>query len=276
MSANIYLARLEAVLGPRYSPHTRRNSLRHAEQFLSLVGMKAEYTRPELLAYLDKLVRQEYGESSIHVIVAGVKAMFTANGLDWPLTHQDMHLGLPQEETHCPILSPSEVGLLIAYGLTQQHPVRTVIALATIYGLRTQELLEAIRNGCDGEVLSIQTAKSGRLREHTIPEYLRPVLTFKGWPVSRTHINVMYERSMGAAVRVLQVRRKREGWHSVRRSVVTALYRAEIAEVIIHQWMGWRDSRTISRRYYRPEPGEIDAKVFAKHPYARLWLPKGE
>ena len=80
--SNIYLARLEAALSTRYSKHTRRASLRHAQGFLESVGLKAQYTRQDVVTYLDALVKHGYRESSIHAMIAGVKQMFVVNSLD--------------------------------------------------------------------------------------------------------------------------------------------------------------------------------------------------
>ena len=119
----------------------------------------------------------------------------------------------------------------------------------------------------------MQTVKGGRVRQHVIPEYLRYVLTWPSTPMNTQTLHKMFDDVMVAGVRHPE---QGEGWHALRRSVVTALYRAELPEAMIHEWLGWRSAATISRRYYRPEPGEIDGKVFAKHPYVRLWATKGE
>jgi len=63
-----------------------------------------------------------------------------------------------------------------------------------------------------------------------------------------------------------------EGWHSLRRSVVTGLTNAGLAEVKMNAWMGWQyKGQDMTQRYYRPDPAELDLEVYALHPFLPYW-----
>jgi hypothetical protein len=266
-----YLTRLEAHLGERYSPHTRRAFLGHARRFLDFAGVQPSYGRENVLAYVDRLILEGFKEPSIRAMLTGIRVMFDVNGLTWPLERRDLRLGLPQEDPLTPTLTLKEVGLLIRG--TRETPgfPRTVVALASIFGLRGDEIIRALAAGCSGEILEVQTAKGGRKRRHHIPERLRPVLTFSPSTVSARSLHNLFESLMRHFVRPP---RPREGWHAVRRSVVTGLFGAGLSEEVIHRFMGWKSAeKTIAFRYFHPDPTALDLHVYRKHPYLPLWIP---
>ena len=82
----------------------------------------------------------------------------------------------------------------------------------------------------------------------------------------------MFERSMGDTGRKPGYG---EGWHSIRRALVTALVNHGLDQYSVSRWMGWKLNDT-AYRYFRPDPVELDAKVYSHHPYLAVWLASHE
>ena len=264
-----YLQKLDTHLGARYSPHTRRAFLAYARQFLADVGEKPTYSREEVLGYVDELIRRHYKANTITNYLTGIRALFDVNNLTWPLNKRDARLGLPQSDTIAPVLLPDEMHKLILGIKGEPGLPRAAAALGTVYGLRGDEIVRILAQGCDGVRLEIQTAKGGRERKHVIPRPLAPALTFAPTTVSIRYLHGVYEHLMKEHVRPPV---SREGWHAVRRAVVTGLFDAGLEQHVVHAWLGWRIKSDISLRYYRPEPLALDRAVYARHPYLRTWL----
>jgi hypothetical protein len=263
-----YLTRLETYLGNRYSPHTRGGYLRQARQFLTACGTRKEYSRDIILAYVDALVRHGYEVQTINVYLAGVRAMFRANTLTWPVAPRDLHIGIPETESEGPTFTLGEVGAMIAGAKKERGVTAAAVALSTMWGLRNTEIAAVLSSGVDGCLLRVQTAKVGRMREHRIPAKLREVLTFTGSELGRDGAHAIFDRVMKAHVRQP---RKGEGWHATRRSLVTALVNAKADRYVLSRWMGWKVTET-AFRYFRPTPLALDEEVYSVHPYLPLWL----
>lgn len=264
-----HLDTFDRHLGARYSKHTRRSFLTYAKRFLEVCGENPAYSREEVLAYLDILIRSGYKAGTIHNQLSGIRALFDACGLTWPLAERDTRLGLPQQDPETPTLAPSEVAALIRGVRRQPDTARIVTCLATVWGLRGDEIVRALAQGCDGKRLVIQTAKGGRLREHAIPRGLESTLTFRPIRISTRALHDVFERLMRGYVREP---RPREGWHACRRAIVTALIDAGIAQPRVHSWIGWKLKEEITMRYYHPDPLRLDLEIYVKHPYLRVWL----
>jgi len=263
-----YVERLRCTLGTRYSPHTIRAFCANGTRFLKAVGQKPAYQKQDLIGYVDSLVRHGYKVRSISTMLAGVHAMFTANDLRWPLTRQDLHLGLPEDDEGGPTLSEGEVAAIVRGARRQQGLVATCCCLSTVYGLRPNETARAITAGLDGKVLVIQTAKLGKKRTHQIPGGLAGWLTCQPTPCSTSTLHRLFEALMRQYCREP---RPHEGWHAVRRALVTGLWNRKLEEVSINKWFGWKHRQPISERYYRPDPALLDQEVYGKHPFLRLW-----
>lgn len=264
-----HLETLDRHLGARYSIHTRRSFLTYAKRFLKVCGEKPSYPREEVLGYIDILIRSGYKAGTIHNQISGIRALFDACSLTWPLAERDTRLGLPQQEPDAPTLAPSEVAALIRGVRRQTGTARIVTCLATVYGLRGDEIARALAQGCDGKHFVIQTAKGGRRREHAIPRGLESTLAFRPIQTSTRSLHDLFEKVMRAHVREP---RPREGWHACRRAIVTALIDAGIAQPRVHMWIGWKLKEEITMRYYHPDPLKLDLEIYVKHPYLRVWL----
>lgn len=262
------LARLEAYLGSRYSPQTIAAFRRQAGHFLRSAGVKPGYTRDDILTYIDQLIKGGYKPQSIKVMLFGVRALFRAMGMAWPLDRRDTHLGLPEGEKNAPVLLPSEVALLIM-GTRRGNPLDKAIAcLSTVYGLRNSELALVMSEGMAGYRLEVQTAKVGTVRSHGIPKGIGPILTFPPIAMGRDRVHDVFDQLMTRHVRPP---RAREGWHSVRRSLVTSLVEAKVDPYTVTRYMGWK-IKDVAFIYFKPPGSQIDADVYKLHPFLPYWL----
>jgi integrase len=264
-----YLEILDRALAtPRYSPHTRKAFLGQARRFLAAVGDKPDYSREDVLGYVDTLIRAGYRADSIGTILAAVRALFRENSLAWPVAERDLRLGLPQEEPIRPTLLVSEVMDLIAGVRGKVSIARITICLGTVWGLRADEIKRVLAAGGDGLRLEVQTAKGGRKRIHRVPDGLAPVMAFRPIVTSTRSLHTLFEGAMSAHVREPN---PREGLHALRRTLVTALVEGGVDVVKIQRWMGWTLRESIVTTYYRPKPEALDADVYAAHPFLKYW-----
>jgi len=225
-----------------------------------------------VLSYVDKLVLAGYKEQSIHTILGGVRAMFHANNLPWPLQRRDLHLGLPQEDEGGIVMGVQDIAGLIKTMKPVAGSAVVAVALSTVYGLRAAEIAAVISAGCDGKKLVVQTVKTGRKREHRIPPVLSKRLRFGGRKIGVDGVHKMFTRLMTGYVRLP---REREGWHSIRRALITGLLESGVPDVVVHRWMGWRTAPNqhakIAFRYFKPDGGVLDDQVYAQHPFLPMW-----
>jgi len=268
MTPHDALARLSSYMGSRYSAHTKDAYLRQAALFLRTCGLRSEYTRNLVLAYVDAMVRHGYTRQTIDVYLAGARALFRANNWTWPLVGRELHIGIPESENQGPVFEVGEVAALVAGAKRDGGRLGATIALSTLWGLRNTEIATVLSQGLNGHTLKVQTAKIGRTREHIIPARIAPLLTFEGHTIGRFGVHKVFERAMA---RYCREPRTREGWHAVRRSLITALVNAGLDRYILSKWVGWKVPET-AFEYFRPAPKTLDEKVYAVHPYLPLWL----
>jgi len=176
------------------------------------------YSRQDLLTFIDAMVKAKYRVQSIHTILRSVHALCHANNLEWPLDQRDLYIGVAQDAPNTPMLTLDEITKLICGAKTARFPDMQLTILATLYGFRNRELAAIITEGLDGTIIDIQTAKMGRRRRHQIPAPLAKALAFRGKSHESNAAHKAFERIMERYVRPPK---PREGWHSIRRNVVT-------------------------------------------------------
>lgn len=148
------------------------------------------------------------------------------------------------------------------------------LGLASIYGMRREELLEVAREDIDYELgtIFIRRAKGGEQRKWLLAEELIPYLKDYPFPpqspfkLSRLFWKLEWkagiEHQYGA------------GWHSYR-GLLDKLLVDAFGEVKAHIFLGWKlsSSSEMTLRYYTRGviPLDVDAEVLAKHPFIGLW-----
>lgn len=262
----LYIVRLRASFGARYAANTQRIYESNAWSFLNTIGIKPVYTSDDVKHWVDGMIQAGMVDTSIRTKVASLKPMFDANDMAWP--GSKLHLGLPQHEENAPAIPAEACELMIRMLGNKGGIVTTVLMLGTLFGLRTSEIQWVLAHGCDGKLLEIQTSKQGRRRIHHLPDGLGTGLVFKPTKLSAAALHRMFGMFQQAITRVPA---EREGWHAVRRTLITALFNNGISEYEVHRWMGWRVVGKITFRYFRPEPGALDKRVWDAHPFLAIW-----
>lgn len=258
---------LRSYLGERYSPNTVSAFTSQSHAFILTVGPKQQYSRGDVLRFTDALIKRGYKGKSITTILAGVRALFRALQIPWPLDRADMHLGLPVEDDAGPTIAPQDVATLIANSGKLGYPDLQLLALSTTYGFRNSELADLLTSGCNGRSINLQTAKSGRKRVHGIPAPLSTILAFGPQQMSTRGTHERFDVVMRQCLREPL---KGEGWHALRRSLATGFKGSGLDSYYMARFMGWKVAET-GFRYFRPEAAEVDAKAYGAHPFLRLW-----
>jgi len=149
-----------------------------------------------------------------------------------------------------------------------RFPDLQITLLSTMWGLRKTEIATVLSAGLDGKTLEVQTAKHGRQRVHPIPPQLSLPLSFRGKHETANAMGPAFQRIMRRYVREPE---PREGWHAIRRSLVTELFHNGAPEIIIFKFMGWRRN-DMTYTYFKPSATEIMDAILPKHPFFPLWL----
>jgi hypothetical protein len=265
--AATHIGQLSTYLGSRYSEHTKASFGRSAAHFLRSVGVKPAYDRRDLLGFIDHLIKAGYGSASIHTMLAGVRALFRAMELPWPLDKGDTHLGLQTTEDAGAIYDPGEIETLIRNVPKLGYPDLQIVALSTMYGFRNTELAMILSAGCDGKLLTVQTTKNGRKRVLPIPSVLSKILHFGVYPIGSAGLHHHFDTIMN---RCLRAPRTGEGWHAIRRGLVSGMSANGVDSYTIHKYMGWRVPET-AFGYDRRTPLEVCTMVYEKHPFLPVW-----
>ena len=263
-----YLERLRDDLGNRYSPDTVRTFLIQSKAFLEYAGAKPEYTRADVLSYVDHLIAEDKKHSSVNLALSAIRALFRALAIPWPLSKTDLHLGIPVADEGGPVLSTADIANLI-HGVRNYKPnlYTTITALSTTFGFRPIELQKALAQGCDGKELVLRSAKGGRTRHHDIPLPVKPYLDFIPTKMSRAKLHQIFQELMTIHVRAVIAG---EGWHSIRRALVTELLEAGVPMPTVSRFMGWKMKET-AFAYFRPDSERVDIEIYKRHPFLQFW-----
>lgn len=268
-----HLERLDRELGARYTTDTRKAYLTQARLFLRNAGEKPAYSRDDVLHYIDGLITAEKSKNSIRSAIVGIQALCRAIDCPWPLAGKPLHLPHDEDDGGLgPVLAPDEVTKLIT--AAKQHPGITSRAtcLATIYGFRVSEIARTLSAGITEPHLLVTTSKTRHRREHGIPSILFEQLRCPPLTIGVSALHVLFRTLMAEHVRAPA---KGEGWHAVRRALVTGLAQNEVPDRLLVRFFGW--SRTgssgavIADRYTRLDYRDVDDQVFRRHPFLRAW-----
>jgi len=263
-----YLERLRDDLGSRYSPDTVRTFLIQSKAFLEYASIKPEYARADVLSYVDHLIGEDKKHSSVNLALSAIRALFRALAIPWPLSKTDLHLGIPVADEGGPVLPTKDIAKLI-HGVRDYKPnlYTTITALSSTFGFRPIELQTALAQGCNGKELALRSAKGGRTRHHDIPPQVRPYLDFPPTKMSRARLHQVFQELMTIHVRAVIAG---EGWHSIRRALVTELLEAGVPMPTVSRFMGWK-MRETAFAYFRPAANRIDAQIYESHPFLGFW-----
>lgn len=274
------------------SPETRRIYLIEIRNFLEAMdpdGKKlkgASLTEWDLHRYLEKL-EQTHSDSYVNNTVSALKHLWRAMGKPFPLEARDF--GARGGERRVPIMAPKQVErLIVATKKRGTKEQKAYLALSTTYGMRVGELARVGEDDLDvekGRIL-IHTEKGGRERWHKVPGRIVPyIFGYSFSSHSEASLNLLFRRICSLA----QVKRqKRQVWHSLRRSLVTALRARGVDVSIIANFMRYKNTAGVTRfgkqasyerivdHYTNYEDEKVDQEVFRRHPFLSMWGKNGK
>ncbi len=257
-------------------PAWRSESVRYryprlVSHFIDYVGVKSTYTKADVLKFLNYIINS--GMSKNYAIWSSyiLKQFYEALGIQFPLRAGDLPK-LEPGDVNAPIFSPNYVGSLIGAVKAKGTPMmKAYLALSTTYGLRRQELAGVSSRDMNDSIIRINTVKGRVVREHLIPEEIKPYLSYEFRPIhpqTITNLFIRIQRLAGVD------HGDREGPHSIRRSLVTELQNAGVPAHFVFSFMGWKLSSRlgIMGEYTRPDPVLRDSRIYEKHPFLRFWV----
>lgn len=152
-------------------------------------------------------------------------------------------------------------------------------SLLTVYGFRPIELgritLENINT--ERHVISVQTAKHGRLRIHHIPAEIRPyVYGYQPELIGDKQMHRVWQyicRDIGFRPP------KGYGWYGIRHALFTNLVnKSRLPAMVLDKWGGWQTGQVsgagIVGIYHAPDTAdmqELDREVLSNHPFLPMW-----
>jgi len=274
------LARYSAEVGTKYAAIVRR--------YLEWGGVCSDASLSRYVRYLRD---QGLGDGTIDLYIRTVRAFYRRNGLHPPAVKGWRYS--PSQAVR-PALDRDVVERLVSAARDGVLSPRqeTLLALATTYGMRAEEMARVKSEDVDrdGGRIFVHTAKGGRPRWCWLPPEIAERLQHD-WPgCSASDVVATFGRMWRAAD--LGDRPRRVAWHSVRRSLVRDLLVAGVPGEDVGRFMRWASSdadelrmvalyghptHTVGaggmQRVQEGDPGsrEYDAVVWDRHPYLPLW-----
>lgn len=242
-----------------------------ADDFQKLCGLKAQYTRADVIAWLAAQRARGVSPHSIQVRLYVIRLIFEILETPFP----SIKLAKPSPDTiQRPTFTKEEVITLISRCPSScSIEEACYLALSTIYGLRVIELTRISPEDLLGK-FRVYTAKGGRITEHIIPSeiqrYLIPL-----HPSNEQKLNKLFHD----ICRKTECKfRKGYAWHAIRRAVATELILADASALNVARFMRWSNSRIswefgILALYAKGDQESIDRAVFEKHPFLPYWRP---
>ena len=252
----------------RLKPATTQRYLAVTRAFVASAGARKSYTREHFLTYLDTL--SDTSPAWVRFVYAALRAFCEAIDQAMPVKMRELPRLRPA--TQRTWLTRDQVGAMIAAVRApawESAEARTALALATVYGLRVSELRTCER---DGDHIIIRVAKSGQVRRQLVPKALRPFLGDVPVRTSLSELGALYHRIEKAAG-VKHERGSRSGWHTIRRSLDTALLSENrIPYAVTKAWIRWSAPGFEGPMYYfEGDADALDRQVIKWHPFLEFW-----
>jgi len=216
-------------------------------------------------------IRDRVSESEYYLTYYALKKLFV-DVLNKPFTIDPPDR--PSEQ-YRPVLDFERAKRLIEWAKHEgSKATKFYLSLASTFGFRRAELSMLSERSFDGGYIIVPPLKKGKKRVHKIPEPIEEyVFGFTPKPMSEATMSRFFKgMAKKAGIKI----RAKEGWHSIRRLVVTSLSEAGLNYLIIHKFMRWSEGRenrqlAMVARYTRMEDDKVDALVYQNHPLLRLW-----
>lgn len=242
---------------------------RLVEHFIDYVGVKQTYTKADAMRFLNHMSQSGMSVNYIRWASYILKTFFESLGLTYPVGSGDLRKPR-QGDVIAPVYSLDYIHTLVDAVRTKGSlQMQSYLAISTAYAPRRLEMARLSAKDISNGYINIQTVKGGLLRRHTLFTEITPYLNYKFKPV--------HEQTLGNVfVRIQQLagfkHEEREGWHGLRRSLVTELLNNGVPIHITYSFMGWSPGRLgILGTYSKPQPELVDEVVHEHHPFLKLW-----
>lgn len=239
--------------------------------FIDFAGVKPTYDKTDAMKFLNHIINSGLSKNYARWSAYILKGFYESLGITFPLDAGDLPPQPGLDEIIAPVFTANYVHKFIQVVKNKGSPqMKAYLALSTTYGLRRTEMANISSKDIHNSVIEIHTIKGGSPREHIIPVEIEPYLDYKFKPVHpQTMVNIFLRMQELAKLK----HGEREGFHSVRRSLVTELLNAGVPIHIAYLFMGWKLSTRLGiiGVYARPSPTEVDKVVMAKHPFLLHW-----
>lgn len=249
-----------------------------------LLATNGDFTRAAMLNYFDTA---GYCDNSLRTIYRVLERLCKSLDIKFPLDSGDLPPPVDEEDINTPIMSPTNVQLLIQYwrGYPDEY-VTSLVFLSTIYGLRATEMtdLEIGSGLIQYNVpmsITVDVAKRKRkvTRVHLLPSGYE--LFLHGYHQNNdTDVKLAFNH----AIKYANI--KKDGsWHSIRRSLFTSFINTGAPKELIKRYMRWaKDKSDMGSVYYNADFNQVNKVVFSiesmpftnppqfiKHPFLKFW-----
>lgn len=240
------------------------------ERFETVCGIKEKYDRQDVIKFLAWEREQGFTQNSINTHLRPIKLLAQIQGWDFPKLSMKK---VRDEDITRTIFTKEQVISLIQMGRQLLEPKElSYLALATIYGLRREELGKPDEPEITDGKVTIHTVKGGPKTTHLIPPEISPYLEhFK--PYTTDYMTYMFRGILyKTGLRV----GAGYGWHSIRRSLATELLLSEASALNILRYMRWSEAALKQEFgmlviYAKKDQARIDKQIFRIHPFLPYW-----
>ena len=258
-------------------PSWRSQSTRYrypnlAENFIDCVGVKSSYDRADIMKFLNLLADEGKTKNTLRWTAYVLRRFFKSLGIEFPLSPEEFPPNPSDDDIQAPVLSRDDVAQLITsvrYKGTSR--MKAYLALSTTFGLRRGELIRVNRKDIKNGKILIHTIKGGTPRSHLIPDEIKEHLDgYSFGPLHEQSLIYLFSRMQ----RLAELEHSnREGFHSIRRGLVTELLNAGVQIHFVYSFMRWKMATRLGTMgiYTRPDPEQVDKTVFKVHPYLKFW-----
>lgn len=255
---------MEEVEKEGYAAGTRKNIYDITRRVFTAAKEVWEAERSRVLAQIDP-----HDPSAMPELVKVVASQPPS----WPMGKRDGPV-VGIDDIIKPALTSEEIEAMI--GVAKEGKLATdetaFLALATIYGLRREELRRVVADDIDyiAGTIFIRTAKGGDPRTHQLANQIVPYLkrhSFNGYSLfDLSRIYNVIEHKAGIP------HQDGAGFHSIRRQLDSILMdRLPIPAVRLFLRWKVRTSSDMPLRYYSKTLEENDRETFAVHPFLESW-----
>lgn len=254
-----------------------------ARDFLNKINFR-EPNRSSVIYYMGKLQERGFKDSSINLKWRILRRFFIVNGIRWPFKKNETPR-IRESTVDARALHPEIIRRFIRLALDGKltQAEAAVLALCTTYGLRIGEVVSIAPEDFDrrANIILIKTEKHGRERYHSIPDEILPWIEGYDFPkVNEDKVRAIY-KSIESKAGMEHI--YRTGPHAIRRTLVTMVGRY-CSELEVKKFFRW-GAITMPQKYTavkfvgleheeiqtNEEDHNIDEKVFAQHPFLKLW-----